>query len=96
MEVGVSIDHNNHTGRWLSCFRTTFDPCNDETMLVGSMDRAVELFHSVSGKRLHAHSSELLTAVPSLNAMHPHHAASWIVSGTASGRMHLWSRSALD
>lgn len=121
-----SIPHNNHTGRWLSNFRTIvrlkthgarkridapvttrahavfvhsvcaplrspqWDPRGDDVVLVGAMGtRQIEFFSATSGKRLHAFGSELLTAVPTINAIHP--TLPLVASGTASGRLHLWS-----
>ena len=38
--------HDNHTGRWLSTFRPTFDPKRPSSFVVGSMERPrkVEVF----------------------------------------------------
>jgi hypothetical protein len=88
----TSIYHDNHTGRWLSQFRTVWDPAGGgRTFVVGAMNRCLEVYDAGSGSRLAALSSELLTAVPTLNAVHPCPAVNAVVSGTASGRMYLWT-----
>ena len=84
----AAIFHNNHTGRWLSAIRAVFDPADDGVFVCGSMDREVEIYEA-SGRRLAALTSEWLTAVPTLNSVHPTRRI--ILSGTASGRLHLWT-----
>lgn len=89
----LSIAHDNHTGRWISAFRTIFDPANDDTIIVGNMKRLLDLY-SVSrpdGMPVRQLGNELLTAIPTLNAVHPCPSVDVIVSGTASGRMYLWT-----
>ena len=86
------VFHDNHTGRWLSQFRTVFDPANDGTFIVGAMDRALEVYDAPTGARLAAlRCPDFVTAVPTLNAVHPSPNVHAIVSGTASGRMYLWT-----
>ena len=86
----VSIPHNNHTGRWLSNFRTVWDPRDDSTLLIGAMGtREIEAFSATSGRRIAHRRSDYLTAVPTLNCVHP--VLPYVVSGTASGRLHLWT-----
>jgi WD40 repeat protein len=85
----AAIAHNNHTGRWLSAIRAVFDPADEDVFVAGSMEREVEVFSAVTGERLAALTSEWLTAVPTLNAVHP--TRRLILSGTASGRLHIWS-----
>ncbi|KAA0150218.1 hypothetical protein FNF29_05458 [Cafeteria roenbergensis] len=90
--AGVAIKHNNHTGRWLSNFRTVFEPLSGgHVVLVGAMGtRRIQFFSSFTGKLLHeVGDEEQLTAVPTINAFHP--SLPLILSTTASGRAHLWS-----
>jgi WD40 repeat protein len=68
-----------------------FDPSDDGVFVCGNMDRSVEVFDAASGDKLASLSSEWLTAVPTLNAIHPSLDRRLILSGTASGRLHLWS-----
>ena len=84
-----AIPHNNHTGRWLSAIRAVFVPFDDGVFVSGSMEREVEIYDAAKGARIGALTSEWLTAVPTLNAVHP--TRPLILSGTASGRLHLWS-----
>lgn len=88
----LRIKHNNHTGRWLSNFRTVLDPLSGgDLALVGSMGtRHIQLFSTTTGNLLlDRGDEERLTAVPTINAFHP--TLALIVSATASGRLHLWS-----
>lgn len=89
-QATVVIRHNNHTGRWLSNFRTVWDPRGDDVVLVGAMKtRQVEVFDASSGQRLHAFADpDRMTAVPTLNAVHP--VLPFLGATTASGRVHLW------
>jgi len=86
----TTIRHNNHVGRWLSNFRTVWDPRGDDVVLVGAMKtRQVEVFDAVTGSRLHAFADpDRMTAVPTLNAIHP--VLPFLGATTASGRVHLW------
>lgn len=89
-KAGVVIRHNNHTGRWLSNFRTTWDPAASNTLLVGNMKRGIDVYDATSGASVgYLTDPELLSAVPTLNAVHP--SLDVAVSSTASGRLYLWS-----
>lgn len=39
LEPVVQIDHDNHTGRWLSVFKAKWHPKRDDTFFVGSMSQ---------------------------------------------------------
>ncbi|KAK3278453.1 hypothetical protein CYMTET_13611, partial [Cymbomonas tetramitiformis] len=83
----ASIKHNNQTGRWILPFRAVWAPAGDG-LLVGSMDRSLEVF-SAAGSKLSKHSNaELMTAIPARNHVHPLLAA--VAGGTGSGRVHLF------
>ncbi len=91
----VSIKHNNHTGRWLSNFRCVFDPSDSIRVVIGAMQiRHLQAFDSNTGEQVCSVGDELLTAVPTLNAVHPH--VPVVVSGTGSGRVHMWSSADWD
>lgn len=122
-EPTAAFSHDNHTGRWLTSFKTVFDPANDATLIVGAMQthyvRTGAIIGAVPSHTLHVHahmhapspsylqvqlfdasaggtllgvlSSELLNAVPTLNAAHPDPSVAAIVSATASGRLFLWT-----
>ena len=57
-------------------------------VLCGSMKREVMAYDSGMGRRLFALSSEIMTAIPSRNAVHP--SLPLICAGTNSGRLHIW------
>lgn len=93
--AAVSIKHNNHTGRWLSNFRCVFDPADSSRVVIGAMQiRHLQAFDSNTGEEICSVGHELLTAVPTLNAVHPHIPV--VVSGTGSGRVHMWSSSSWE
>ena len=52
------------------------------------MKREVMAYDSGMGRRLFALSSEIMTAIPSRNAVHP--SLPLICAGTNSGRLHIW------
>ena len=82
------VRHNNQTGRWLSPLRAIWTP-DGSGALCGSMKREVEVFDGQTGQVLARHDSEHQTAVSSRVCAHPF--APLIASGTASGRVHLYS-----
>lgn len=67
-----------------------WDPASD-TVILGDMTRKIVLLSARTGTRVKELTSELLTAVPTQNAAHPNPAVRAIVSGTASGRLYLWT-----
>ena len=56
--------------------------------MVGSMDRAVDVFSS-SGKRIAALVDDKLTSIPAINVFH--NSRTIIASGNASGKVYVWS-----
>jgi WD40 repeat protein len=83
----LSIRHNNNTGRWIQKFKAVWNP-QSETIMVGNMKRAVDLF-DIHGRRiLQLQDEELLTAIPAVNVFHP--LTDMIISGNASGKMTVW------
>ena len=91
MTQTAAIYHNQQTGRWLSSIRAIFDPADDGVFVCGSMDREVEVYAAATGERLAALKNDWLTAVPTLNALHPDPLRRMLLSATASGRLHLWT-----
>jgi WD repeat-containing protein 76 len=86
-EERLSIPHNNNTGRWIQKFKAVWNPRSD-TIMVGNMKRAVDLF-DIHGRRIvQLKDEELLTAIPAVNVFHPQF--DLIVSGNASGKMTIW------
>lgn len=97
----TSIGHDNHTGRWLSTFKPTFDPKCNSTFVIGSMERPrrIEFFtatasantngasNEVSLRRDALVSAEFLQSVCSRNACHP--SLDIIAGGNSSGRVHI-------
>ena len=91
--------HDNHTGRWLSTFRPTWDAKSPHSFILGSMvkPRCVEVFditRSNSGSAAGAISSPLilrsdfLASVVSRNAAHP--TRDIIACANSSGRVHIF------
>lgn len=52
------------------------------------MHRSVDVIDPVSGKLVVALKSDLMTAIPARNAVHP--TLPILAAATASGRVHLW------
>ncbi|XP_008588439.1 PREDICTED: WD repeat-containing protein 76 isoform X2 [Galeopterus variegatus] len=85
----TTIRHNTITGRWLTRFQATWDPKQEDCVIVGSMahPRRVEIFHE-TGKKVHSFLGECLASVCSINAMHP---TQYILAGgNSSGKIHVF------
>ncbi|KAK9696484.1 hypothetical protein K7432_012439 [Basidiobolus ranarum] len=89
----IRISHNNRTGRWLTLFRPVWSPVTYQTppfLIVGNMNRWVDIYSGTSGKLLHTLSDpDRITAVPAVNAFHPNMPI--VASANGSGRMMVWS-----
>lgn len=82
------VQHDNHTGRWLSTFMAQWHPSLD-IFCVGSMKkpREIEIFDS-EGNILRAIQGEALTAVASRCCFHPCRDTKLVViGGNSSGRV---------
>jgi len=84
------VKHNNHTGRWLTPFRSTWHPSQPNTFLTGSMEhpRQMEVWSTLGGN-LQVTSrmrSDDLKSVCSLMAVHPSRQV--VVGANSSGRVH--------
>ena len=86
-----TIRHDNHTGRWLSTFRPTFDVKRPATFVLGSMarPRMIEIFDIKRGELdcMRTIKGEFLNSVCSRNAFHP--ARQFVACGNSSGRVHV-------
>ena len=86
------VNHDNHTGRWLSTFRPVWDPKHAHAFVMGSMarPRMIEVFtvnektNTMSAVNLKA---EFLGSVCSRNAVHP--SQDIIAASNSSGRVHV-------
>lgn len=91
-----SFRHNNHTGRWLSTFRPTFDPKQAHSFILGSMEhpRRIGIFSTTLINSLPSLYPEFtitddnLNSVCSRNCFHP--TKDIIVAGNSSGRVHIF------
>ena len=102
-EVFTSFRHDNHTGRWLSTLKPTFDPHADNTafssFLLGSLvkPRRMELYtlptssssSSPTVDTVIPLSGEHLGSVCSRNCFHPSQ-KNVIAGGNSSGKVHLF------
>jgi len=94
-----AIYHNNFTGRWLTAFKISWDPANDNTLLVGNMVRGIDILHVKPGLGSRGHPGlellstvmdpDYLTAVPTQTAVHP--SLNMMVGGTASGKAYMFA-----
>lgn len=80
MNVKPSISrlrHDNHTGRWLSTFKPSFDPKDGNTFLLGSMDRPRKMEIFTINDKTHSLikvkdcTGDALGSVQSRNCFHP-------------------------
>lgn len=88
----LAIKHNNQTGRWITPFRAIWDPKSGPRaelshFVIGNMNRGLDVIEMTGGIVTNS-LSELLTAQPAANAIHP--SLDLILSGTASGKCILW------
>jgi WD40 repeat protein len=93
-----TLKHNNVTGRWLSTFRTAFDPKAPSSFVLGSMvqPRRIEVFrpeydgskNTVSLMTDAVLEGEYLGSVCSRNCFHP--SANIVAGGNSSGRVHIF------
>ena len=88
--------HNNHTGRWLTKFKPTFDPKRNNIFVLGCMEqpRCIEIFHSPPGEETGVSAimrlrDDLVGSVQSLNEFHC--SQEIIASANSSGRVSIWS-----
>ncbi|EPS45440.1 hypothetical protein H072_562 [Dactylellina haptotyla CBS 200.50] len=86
----VTIKHNNQTGRWVTILRAQWQqsPTGPQKFCIGNMNRFVDIY-SETGEMLAQLGGELVTAVPAVAQFHP--TQDWIVGGTASGKVCLWT-----
>lgn len=85
------IRHNNQTGRWITTFKANWDntQSGNPFFFIGDMEKSVSIFDGDSGSLIHRLQDEYLTAQPAVNALHP--LANMMASGTASGKICIWS-----
>jgi len=84
--------HDNHVGRWLTSFRSTWDPKFDKYAVVGSMKkpRQIDIFSSEQKSTALMHlTHENLNSINSLNVFHP--SVNMLAGGNSSGKVYLWT-----
>jgi len=86
------MKHDNHTGRWLSTFKPSFDAKNRNSFILGSMDkptRRMEVFEVNTKKhtleKLAVLMGEALGSVQSRNCFHP--SLNVLAGGNSSGKV---------
>ena len=94
LKIRHPIPHRNYVGRWVTTFRSTWDPKTDTVFSCGSMHqpRRVDVFgcNEVTGKlQTSALYSENFTHISPLNVFHPHH--DLLASVNSSGRICMWT-----
>lgn len=90
----VKINHDNHTGRWLSTFKPAFDPKHPTAFCLGSMERPrmIEIFtptisteNVVTCPLTQKIKGEWLNSVCSRNCFHP--TLDIVIGANSSGRV---------
>ena len=93
LKVTQNFRHFNHTGRWLSPFKATWDPRNGRGFVIGSMlaDRRIQFYHAEQKAKdpLLEMLDENFTTIASTNVFHP--TKNLIASGNSSGKVSMWS-----
>ncbi|XP_066936595.1 WD repeat-containing protein 76-like [Clytia hemisphaerica] len=88
-----TLKHDNHTGRWLTPFRATWDPKTENCFVIGSMGhpRKLDVYSCVGPGRLEwiPLRDDNFGTVGSVNAFHP--TKNILISGNSSGKAHVWS-----
>ena len=87
----VSVRHNNQTGRWVTGFRAQWAPWATgagAAVVVGSMDRRLDVYAGTTGRSLVSLASHLLTTIPAVSVAHP--TLPILAGGVASGRCYLF------
>ena len=88
------VNHDNKTGRWLTTFKSAWDPKAESTLLIGNMKRTIDVYQLTKGgskplhDQFHIPESPLATAVPTQIAVHP--SLDLVSGGSSSGRCYLW------
>jgi len=85
------IHHNNQTGRWVTILKAQWHARPDDgvqKLVVGNMNRFVDVYAD-TGEQLAQLGGDGITAVPAVAQFHP--TKNWIVGGTASGKVCLWT-----
>ena len=93
LKVRQNFRHFNHTNRWLSPFKATWDPRNGRGFVIGSMlaDRRIQFYHAEQKAKgpLLEMLDENFTTIASTNVFHP--TKNLIASGNSSGKVSMWS-----
>ncbi|KAI7843657.1 hypothetical protein COHA_002559 [Chlorella ohadii] len=87
MQQLLAVKHDNQTGRWVLPFRACWNAAGDG-VIVGNMNRFVDIFDAGSGALAGQLSSPFMTAIPSRNAVHPRLPV--LAAATNSGRIHIY------
>eukprot|EP00873_Tetraselmis_striata_P044936 jgi/Tetstr1/465200/TSEL_009907.t1 len=81
------VRHNNNTGRWILPFKPQWSPAGD-AVVVGGMQRTIDMISPELGAISQAISGEGLTAIPARNCFHPWRPV--LCGATNSGRLHIF------
>lgn len=85
----ISVNHDNHTGRYVTPFKSAWSP-NPRCypfFTVGSMNRGLDIY-TKDGKHLR-HLNEGVSTIPSVTVTHPSKPV--IAGGAAGGKVYYWS-----
>lgn len=79
--------HNNNTGRYITNFRAVWDR-KTGAVLIGNMDKKLDIFDGATGKLLGSAAHELCSAIPAVNVAHD--TLPLVASGNGSGYVNVW------
>lgn len=87
-----TIRHNCQTGRWVSILKARWQNCpqdNIQKFVIGNMNRSFDIYDQHGSIIAQLTDHEKMTAVPAVVSFHPTH--NWIVGGTSSGKVYLYT-----
>ncbi|KAK9313336.1 WD40-repeat-containing domain protein [Lipomyces starkeyi] len=92
LKPSVTIRHNCQTGRWVTILRARWqqNPLDQvQKFVIGNMNRFMDVYTADGIQLARLGDADLVSAVPAACQFHP--TKNWIVGGTASGKVCLFS-----
>ncbi|KAK9388053.1 WD40-repeat-containing domain protein [Lipomyces mesembrius] len=92
LKPSVTIRHNCQTGRWVTILRAHWqqNPLDQvQKFVIGNMNRFMDVYTADGIQLARLGDADLVSAVPAACQFHP--TKNWIVGGTASGKVCLFS-----
>lgn len=91
LEPDIRLGHNCQTGRWVSILKARWQerPMDGvQKFVIANMKRYIDIY-TERGQQIAHLDGDIVTAVPAVTQFHRTH--NWVVGGTASGKLYLWT-----